>query len=214
MTARHVPTHHLSCDLLLRYAAGRASPALHLFIASHLALCPACRAALQDYETQAGLTLETLPPEALETSCLENLLAKIDEHGPVACIDVTVPPEVVDARYPEPLRAYAGKRGEHITWHESDQGRRGALRDTPPSLYILESADARVPSFSKHTLLLVLEGVMHGRSTLYRAGDVLRAAALTPHNKQVLFLVVDLPKQDRLGLFETFASFLRAIKKV
>jgi putative transcriptional regulator len=184
MTATLKPTRHAPCHLLMRHAAGTLSSGMSILVESHLALCPACRLETQAYETEAGLALESLPPEALEAHCLENLLTKINESGPPACIDVTLPPPTLpDPRFPEPLRVLTGPRGELLAWMVQDgfeEARSPALRNTA-ALRLLKIKSARgVAAAMIHPtiLLLVLDGILRVRGASYARGDILKATAL------------------------------------
>ena len=65
MTAdlRAVPVHHPSEARLLDYASGALPEPMALLIATHLALCPACRRTVAELEAVGGALLEALPPE-------------------------------------------------------------------------------------------------------------------------------------------------------
>ncbi len=52
-----MPLHHPDESLLIEYAAGSLGEAKALLIATHLALCPVCRAAVQDGEVVGGVLL-------------------------------------------------------------------------------------------------------------------------------------------------------------
>lgn len=230
MTALLTPHFHPSDDMLLRFTAGSLSPAMHLLVAAHMELCPACRKTLQACEAEAGLALESLPPEELERGCLENLLSKIDEAGPAACIDVTIPVQsctVAQHVMPDSLAPHAGVRGENIHWDYS----RGFAAwvvpvekaDNHAQIYCLDAGHKMIKSmFSKHAFVLVLSGSFdegeendkgssNHKGRVLRAGDMVQASSLsntTTAGKDTLCLVVVPLCGDRPGFLEKLFSFV------
>ena len=72
------PAHHPAEDQLASYAAGDMAEAPSLVIATHLALCPACRRQVADYEALGGELLTDLPSEALAEGSLSQTLARLE----------------------------------------------------------------------------------------------------------------------------------------
>ena len=56
------PQHHPSDDLLMAHAAGTLGDAGDLLVATHLALCPTCRAAAARFEAVGGALIDAAPP--------------------------------------------------------------------------------------------------------------------------------------------------------
>lgn len=214
MTAQAHPHHHPCCNTLLRYAAGTLSPTMHMFIASHLTYCPQCRQELQTYESAAGLGLEALPPEELDVGCLQNLLSKIDEHGPISCIDVTIPINVTTAfNYPEPLQQFAGITGERIRWetHGGISHWSFANERTTHLYKIAPRQSLESITFDKGAILLVLNGGFDA----YQRGDIMTAPS-THHAKattETLCLVITPAKSDKPNWFQCMMSFIFGDKK-
>jgi putative transcriptional regulator len=100
------PNHHPSEALLVAYGAGGLSEALALVVATHLALCGACRAKVLTVEAVGGTLLEGLAPSPLAGDALESTLARLGEGA--------VEPAAFPAagagtlRLPEPLGSYVG----------------------------------------------------------------------------------------------------------
>src|SRR5262245_9931303 len=95
------PTHHLTDEWLVDYAAGAASEPVALLVATHLAYCPACRAAHGKLEAVGGALLNDIAPAEVSASAWSRLEALLDE-----------PPQptkrvAADAAVPTPLRRYA-----------------------------------------------------------------------------------------------------------
>ncbi len=214
MTAQAHPNHHPCCNTLLRYAAGTLSPTMHMFIASHLAYCPQCRRELQTYESEAGLGLEALPPEELDVGCLQNLLSKIDENGPISCIDVTIPINVTTAfNYPEPLQQFAGITGERIRWQTHGGISHWSFANEPTTLLYKIAAHQSLENitFDKGAILLILDGDLEH----YQRGDIITPQS-THHEKattEALCLVITPARSDKPSWFQCLMSFIFGDKK-
>ena len=70
--------HHLSSEILISYAAGNTSPSESLIVASHLSYCSKCRKELEFYEKIGGELLEDAGSVDINTTSIDNVLAKID----------------------------------------------------------------------------------------------------------------------------------------
>lgn len=112
-----LPNHHPSDALLLAYAAGSLTEGLALAVATHLALCPACRHAAAEADALGGCLLETLEPMAMGKDALARALACLDDAprlpagrgaAPVRLGARTAPLPLL----PEPLRSAVGPLGE------------------------------------------------------------------------------------------------------
>ncbi len=178
MTATLNPQYHPFDGTLLDYAAGRLPDCVGLLIASHLHMCPACRQRMQSYEAKAGINLEDMPLEQMETNCLENLLQKIDEHGPPACIDVTIPIHAapVNPFIPEPLHDYLGLRLENTRWIQQSHGVfiYRVPKPLPGELKLyrfLAGAGIELPGTK---MLLILEGEIRTLLHTHGPGDIVK----------------------------------------
>lgn len=214
MTATRIPSHHPSCYSLMRYASGFSSPGMRVLIESHLELCPRCRHELQAYEAEAGLGLESLAPEEMDTRCLDNLLHKIDEHGPPACIDVTLPaPQKADSRFPEALQRLTGLRGEKILWERASAADKGSLAQAGHAqLRLLQvHASAENAGQGKIDMMLVLDGALVINDTRYTTGDVVHAMRHVTSARaetETLCLIVTPLKEDQPSLFRCLLGML------
>jgi putative transcriptional regulator len=72
-------TYHPSDELLVAYGAGSLDEAASLLVATHLALCPRCRAEVGRVEALGGAVIETLPPSDLGADALASILARLDQ---------------------------------------------------------------------------------------------------------------------------------------
>jgi putative transcriptional regulator len=119
MTDAHpTPRHHFDEALLIDYAAGSLPETLSILVATHLSLCPACRAAVADAEAVGGALLESLPPEALAPDALDKVLARIDAEAP----GEAAPEERGEGGLPPPLRAYLGNDLDALDWQSLAPG--------------------------------------------------------------------------------------------
>ena len=99
MTIRH----HPGDELLLSYASGAANEAVSLLVASHLALCASCRAAVAGAEAAGGSLLARVPPVALGEDAYRAVLSRLD--APSARI---VRQANLEGDVPAPLQPYIG----------------------------------------------------------------------------------------------------------
>jgi putative transcriptional regulator len=116
------PAHHPDAGALLDYAAGAASEAAGVMIASHLALCPACRGEVARLEALGGAMLDELTPTPLETAALDNLLRRLDDPDttPEPAPTKSAAPESA-LLLPQPLRDYVGDTGA-LPWRKLGGG--------------------------------------------------------------------------------------------
>jgi putative transcriptional regulator len=70
--------HHPSNSLLLDYAAGTLDEASSLLVATHLTLCPHCRAGVVAAEAIGGNLLDDLPAAPLRPGALDAVMARLD----------------------------------------------------------------------------------------------------------------------------------------
>ena len=81
---------HLSDDLLLRYSAGTLDESSSLLVASHLALCPHCRARNAQPTHWADNMLDSLPEASVPPSMMESVLARVRCDEEIVAPAITV----------------------------------------------------------------------------------------------------------------------------
>ena len=73
-----LPQHHIVEDMLLAYATGTLGQAASLVAATHLSMCPSCRASLVAAEAVGGVLLEDISPEPISETLLAGVLSRLD----------------------------------------------------------------------------------------------------------------------------------------
>lgn len=166
------PDHHPSEELLLDHAAGALAEAPALLVATHLALCPACRADLAALESLGAGLLEAGEPGVLDEALLERTLARLDGQEPA--------PEAVAQRLawpPRPLRDYLRGALEALPWRMRLPGVHGCALDglAGGKVEMLRIQPGRaVPSHTHRgvEMTLVLEGGYADELGHFGRGDV------------------------------------------
>ncbi|MCO4747838.1 MAG: ChrR family anti-sigma-E factor [Proteobacteria bacterium] len=166
------PIHHIPEEELIAYAGGATTEGLALFVATHLALCPDCRAVVEDWEAAAGLELEDQEETELPSGLLDRVLAELDDTPLPA--DEAPPDRAV---LPQPLRGYVGDVHE-LQWRRLVPGIRQVvlpfqIDGTPLRLFELQ-AGLKIPVHT-HTgteRTLVLTGGFTDQAGQYGPGDV------------------------------------------
>jgi len=175
-----MPQHHPDETLLIEYANGSLDEAKALLVATHMALCPACRHAVAAGEA-AGAVL-AFEDVAAEVGPMPDVAATAVEPRAVAVEPV--------APVPEPLRGYLGRGGSELGWVPVLSG----MKEYPlpefagrSSVRLLAIEPGR--RMPRHThegleLTLVLQGSFADATGAYAKGDVATADASVDHQPQ------------------------------
>jgi putative transcriptional regulator len=102
-----MPRHHPGDDVLMAYAAGSLAEPFALLVATHMALCPACRKQVARHESLGGVLLDDLPAAQLADDSKRRLMARLDEAPAGRPTDVA--PAGGDLVLPRPLRDWTGR---------------------------------------------------------------------------------------------------------
>jgi putative transcriptional regulator len=110
--------HHPAEDLLIDYATGALGEAEALVVATHLALCPDCRATVAAYEAMGGAMLDGIEPEPVGGDLLERVMARLDEAppAPTRAAAVRIAAAGRAPVIPRPLRDYVGGDLGDVAW--------------------------------------------------------------------------------------------------
>jgi putative transcriptional regulator len=175
--------HHPAADHLVAYAAGTMSEAASVLIASHLTLCPRCRAETRQMEAVGGALLDDLPPASMSDG-LAHMLKRLDDApGPEP-----VAPTAIGEKnmLPRPLLNYLGaESGGRLPWQRILGIDTIPLKTTGRQ----QARLLRIPSggglpYHGHVgdeLVLVLSGGFTDETGAYHRGDVAAADAHLTH---------------------------------
>ena len=177
MTVRHHPDE----TLLLAYAAGSQDVAMALILATHLSLCPHCRALLTVGERIGGALLDGIPPVALADDALARTMARLEAPE-------TPKPMVRSGDgTPAPLRAFLGRDLADVRWRR--MGPRLAYatlyRRGPLAMRLLRGApgtDVGCHTHRGEEFTLVLRGGYTDETGRYGPGDFQAATSELMHN--------------------------------
>jgi len=184
------PTHHLDDEVLLDYAAGACDEAVSLLVASHLTLCPSCRARAERLDAVGGEMMATLAPQTMADDALERLLHRLDEPEtapakPAANANANAKESAV---LPRVLQRYVGASADQIAWKplglgvdhfevpiESDGGARAVMLRVPPGRAVPQHTHAG------NEYVLVLQGGFSDQFGHFGRGDVESADSSVDH---------------------------------
>ncbi|MDO8422843.1 MAG: ChrR family anti-sigma-E factor [Parvibaculum sp.] len=177
--------HHISEDTLLAYSAGNLSEAWGLMVATHLALCPSCRARAHEAESIGGALLDALAPAGTsDDSAFAALMQSIDDM-PIEVAQPTV--RAAPSVLPEPLRSYVGGDLYALRWKRLGMGVYHLpikTRDGKASARLLKVPAGRPVPLHSHTgeeMTLVLVGSFHTYQGNFQRGDIETADASVEH---------------------------------
>jgi putative transcriptional regulator len=178
------PSHHPSEARLLDYASGALSEPPALLVATHLAVCPACRRAVAELEAVGGALLDLAPPAPLADDALERTLARLDEQA-VAPLPAPAAQAGGDA-LPQPLRGYLGESLDCLPWRRLGPIAEVRLLPDFPGFttrLLWARAGTAVPAHTHHgsELTLVLRGGLSDAYGHFVYGDVEEADGSVAH---------------------------------
>ncbi len=169
--------HHLSDDLLTQYAAGSLAEGWSIAVATHLALCPTCRARLKRFEQIGGQLFEALPAEPIEESSWQQVRSRLSHS-----VDVKPKSRNLSSGsapiLTEPLRSYIGGDVASIKWKPLGLGAYHfpiSTSDGETRVRLLKiPAGKPVPEHSHggRELTLVLSGSFVDGADVFARGDI------------------------------------------
>lgn len=173
--------HHLDAATLMRYASGDLDTAFTTVVASHLAMCDACRKSVRLAEAMGGQCLDDAPAPALSDGAFARLSHAIEAEGAMQ-----TPPAPAEQGHnsrlssdvPLPLSRLVGNSFDDIRWRTIVPGvqrHRIELADTHSSLYMLKIGRGRKMPEHGHggpEMTLVMRGSYSDVLGRYGAGDV------------------------------------------
>lgn len=110
--------HHPSEATLVAFGAGGLAEGPALVVATHLAMCDACRDALRDIEALGGVLLDMLPPADMEAQSFVSVMSRLGETEPRPVPSPQRHPSPMPGRIttPEPLRSRLGGDIADLPW--------------------------------------------------------------------------------------------------
>jgi putative transcriptional regulator len=171
------PDYHPSEELIAAYAGGALDEASALVIASHLTLCPVCRADMALYEAVGGGLMEELPEAAMKEGAFAATLARAKRSPAATQSHVPLFTATTDPVLPAPLRRYVGGNLDSAKWRVIGPGiyHMPLVSSGPATARLLRIAPGR--SVFDHThggteLTLVLKGSYASQGQRYARGDI------------------------------------------
>lgn len=170
MTCRYHPHE----DTLLGYASGALDEASSLVVATHLTVCPSCRADVAVAEAVGGLLLDEIAPaEVKSLAAVMNRLG--EERGDASPSEHSDYPRTLDAYIPPDLK-----------WRRLGAGLRYAplLRDGETKAGLLVCAPGVGVTLHTHDgeeMTVVLAGEYRDGDQIFRIGDVQYADGTVLH---------------------------------
>ncbi len=180
--------HHVSDELLLRYASGELAEGWSLAVATHLALCPASRRRLAQMETVGGALLENIAAGTASDDAWARMRSRIERGAtgvpqrPEGHVKAAAEPVL-----PEPLRSYLGGDIDSLKWRSLGMGAYQipiALGDDSTVARLLRiPAGKPVPEHGHagQELTVVLAGSFRDGSDVFARGDIEEADANLTH---------------------------------
>lgn len=199
--------HHVGDDLLVAYAAGTLDEATSVLVATHLALCPACRHALDLAEALGGAMIEA---ENVDETVDETAIEAASRgtpggRGAPAHQSASQPPKGPFV-LPRPIRDYAGGDAPSLRWRAVGGGIRQVpltAREPATQARLLRIPAGKSVPYHGHRgfeATLVLTGSFYDREAWYRRGDVeladpsvVHAPTAGPEEDCIVLAVTDAP---------------------
>ena len=177
---------HISNDILLSYSAGTLDEASSLLVATHLALCPHCRARAGSADSLGGYLLESLEATPVSPGMMASVLSQV--RSEVAAPRPKPPSQTVtNAIIPDPLRSYLGSDMDGLQWRRLAPRVQQIPIDTvdhrSKARLLRFQSGLTVPSHGHNgrELTLVLTGSLCDRDTVLYRGDIAETDERTEH---------------------------------
>jgi putative transcriptional regulator len=171
-------SHHIPEETLTAYATGNLGEAWSLLVATHLALCPACREVVREVESVGGALLDTIDETEVGANAFDHLMQAIDDLPLEQKASPARSARAVPAILPEPLRSYLGGDIYALKWRRLGMGVFHIpirMRGTGAKARLLKvPAGKPVPvhSHNGEEMTLVLIGAFQTHQGAFGRGDV------------------------------------------
>ncbi|PRX02796.1 UNVERIFIED_ORG: ChrR-like anti-ECFsigma factor [Martelella mediterranea] len=229
MTAIH---HHISDALLLEYAAGTLAEGWSIAVATHLALCPACRKRLDLMEATGGALMDAIEPETAperDRASWETMLQRmkaepvetVPEQPENDRIETGRTETVPDHAVPQPLRSYIGAASlDQVGWRRLGIGASQfkVLAEGDINVRLLRVGPGRPLPEHGHggrELTLVLKGRLRCDDETFGPGDfteededTVHEPVVTPEGECICLIVTDAPLKFRSRILRVVQPLL------
>ncbi len=215
-----MPHHHPNEERLVEYSAGGLHEPGSLVIATHLALCPECRAHVDQMEALGGALLSTIQPTAVSPGALEATLANLD--GSETPPTVAPLPRVAGSSAPSPLSDYLGADLASLSWSKGLGGVAKyvlPMTGSPLHTFLLKmGAGRKLPAHTHrgYEMTLILEGSYTDHLGEFGRGDFVELDGSITHQPSIAegadcicLAVTDAPIRFTEGWARLLNPFLR-----
>ncbi len=169
---------HPDISTLMAFSAGTLEEPYAVVVATHVAMCEACREQKKRIDTIGGAVLASAGEAAMSPGALDRLLARADDSIELTR-ETSRSKAAADSRLPAPLASRLAGGLESVRWRWSGPG--VSVADLPVSpgvdgrLMLLRVAGGRpVPEHSHggQELTLILQGAYQDRFGRFGVGDI------------------------------------------
>lgn len=213
--------HHPSEATLFAYAGGSLPEGLSLVVASHLALCPTCRARARMLDAVGGALLDELPDTAVADDALERALARLDAPVPPSNPEAAAPDVHLGLALPEPLASYVA-RARAPRWRFMAPGMshvevmpRTSRGGTVQLLRIAPGLSVSPHSHGGNEFTLVLQGAYDDELGRFEAGEVaetdegvLHRPVADPEHGCICLVATEAPTRFKSWIGRLFQPFI------
>ena len=182
-----LPRHHIDGDMLVAYAAGTLGQAESIVVATHLSLCPSCRAGLAATEAVGGALLEDIAPAPIFETAIATVLSRLDGAALTPDSPKAEAQTLSGVLLPRCVRDHLPEDLNHLRWSWVSPGVKYAemLKDTDGVRIglILGAAGAKIAEHghSGEELTVVLSGGYRDGGAQFRRGDIHSMGEATVH---------------------------------
>ncbi len=164
---------HPDIATLMAFSAGTLEEPYTVVVATHLAMCEACREQVKRIDLIGGAFLTAEPEADMASGSLDRLLAAADDED----VAPVLPP--TDSHVPAPIAHHLPRGLDGVRWRWSGPG--VAVADLPCSrsakgrlMLLRVEAGRRVPEHSHggQELTLILQGAYRDRFGRFGTGDI------------------------------------------
>ena len=177
---------HVSNEILFSYSAGTLDEASSMLVATHLALCPDCRARNSSADSLGGYLLDCLEEAPVSPTMMDSVLSKVRNEASYP-VPKASSPAVTNAVIPDPLRSYLGGDLDGLHWKtlapRVQQISIDTLDHRSKARLLRFQSGLSVPAHGHggRELTLVLTGSLCDRDTILYRGDISETDERTEH---------------------------------